>query len=125
MSEDVALAEFRVLIASALRLIRKRARLTQAAAGKIPGAPDFRTLSHWETRRKLPSLRLLSNYLRALGLDFSDLQRAIDQLSGRELKERAELDTRLVDLERRLVVLERARLEIELQEEGWPEELRS
>ena len=69
-------------IAEALRLIRTRKGLTQTAASKLPGAPDFRTLSHWETRRKLPSLKLLYGYLTALDLDFSDLQEAIDQVRG-------------------------------------------
>ena len=66
-------------IAKALRLIRTRKGLTQTAASKFPGAPDFRTLSHWETARKLPSLGLLFDYLKALGLNFTDLQNALDQ----------------------------------------------
>ncbi len=70
-------------IAEALRLIRTRAGLTQTAAAKRQGAPDFRTLSHWETRRKQPSLRLLSSYLSTLDLDFSDLQDALDQIEGK------------------------------------------
>ncbi len=48
-------------IAEALRLLRTRAGLTQIAASKRKGAPDFRTLARWETRRKLPSFRLLYN----------------------------------------------------------------
>ncbi len=71
-------------IAEALRLIRRRKGLTQVAASKLDGAPDFRTLSHWETRRKSPSLRLLSGYLSSLGLDFSDLQQALDEVTGRK-----------------------------------------
>ncbi len=67
-------------IADALRLIRTRKRLSQTAAGQLEGAPGFRTLSHWETRRKLPGLRLLTGYLTALGLDFHDLQDALDQV---------------------------------------------
>ena len=73
-------------ISNALRLIRTRTGLTQTAAAKREGAPDFRTLSHWETRRKLPSLKLLHSYLGALGLDFSDLQDALDQIEGRAPK---------------------------------------
>ena len=69
-------------IAEALRLLRTRRDLTQKAAGQLAGSPDFRTLSHWETRRKLPSLRLLFGYLRALGLDLHDLQDALDQVGG-------------------------------------------
>ena len=69
-------------IAEALRLIRTRAGLTQTAASKRDGAPDFRTLSHWETRRKLPSIGLLYRYLGALDLDFRDLQDALDQVAG-------------------------------------------
>ncbi len=68
-------------IADALRLIRTRKRLSQTAAGQLEGAPDFRTLSQWETRRKLPGLRLLTGYLKALGLDLHDLQDALDQVS--------------------------------------------
>ncbi len=37
-------------IAEALRLLRTRRDLTQTAAGQLDDAPDFRTLSHWETR---------------------------------------------------------------------------
>ncbi len=67
-------------IGEALRLIRTRKGLTQVAASKLTGAPDYRTLSHWETGRKSPSLRLLSAYLGALGLDFADLQKALDHV---------------------------------------------
>ncbi len=70
-------------IAEALRLLRTRESLTQTAASKREGAPDFRTLSHWETRRKMPSLKLLASYLRSLGLDFHDLQDALDQIEGK------------------------------------------
>ncbi len=69
-------------IGEALRIIRTRQGLTQVAASKLRGAPDFRTLSHWETARKLPSLRLLMPYLHALGLDLIDLQAALDQVQG-------------------------------------------
>ena len=71
-------------VAEALRLLRTRAGLTQTAASTRAGAPDFRTLSHWETRRKLPSLKLLVSYLDALGLDLHDLQEALDQMTGVE-----------------------------------------
>ncbi len=64
-------------IAEALRLLRSRQGLTQAAASRREGAPDFRTLSHWETRRKMPSLKLLHGYLGSRGLDFYDLQDAL------------------------------------------------
>ncbi len=70
-------------IAEALRHLRQRQGLTQtAAAGRFEGSPDFRTLSHWETARKEPSMRLLARYLTALGLDFRDLQGALDQVRG-------------------------------------------
>ena len=72
----------RLPIAEALRLIRTRRGLTQTALSKLPGAPDFRTLSHWETRRKLPSLPMLYKFLSSLGLDFRDLQDALDQHLG-------------------------------------------
>ena len=69
-------------IAEALRLLRIRTGLTQTAAGSLDGAPDFRTLSHWETRRKYPSLKLLIGYLQAMNLDFHDLQDALNQVKG-------------------------------------------
>ncbi|MCP3964690.1 MAG: hypothetical protein GY719_43235 [bacterium] len=121
-SDDPPGADFGALIAGALRLIRTRAELTQTAASKLPGAPDFRTISHWETRRKLPSLRLLIGYLRALDLDLCNLQEALDQISGREAEERAALDRRLIDVERRLAVLERSSAEVELFVECQTEE---
>ncbi len=69
-------------IAEALRLMRIREGLTQTAASKLEGAPDFRTLSHWETRHKLPSVRLLRSYLGSLDLDLRDLQEALEQVEG-------------------------------------------
>ncbi len=70
-------------IGGALRHLRQRLGLTQtAAAGSFEGSPDFRTLSHWETARKAPSLPLLARYLAALGLSFHDLQDALDQVAG-------------------------------------------
>ncbi len=99
-------------IADALRLIRTRVGLTQTAASKLAGAPDFRTLSHWETRRKLPSLRLLNGYLGALGLDFSDLQEALDQVEKRTPKRirsgLERIERRLGELEGRVQQLEAA-----------------
>ena len=83
-------------IAEALRLLRTREGLTQTAASKRDGAPDFRTLSHWETRRKMPSLKLLAGYLKSLGLDFHDLQDALDQIEGKTPK-RLELADKLLN----------------------------
>ncbi len=57
-------------IAEALRLLRTRRGLTQTAASRGEGAPDFRSVSQWETCRKMPSLKLLIGYLASLGLDF-------------------------------------------------------
>ena len=97
-------------IASALRLIRTRQQLTQTAASKLDGAPDFRTLSHWETRRKLPSLALLYRYLGALGLDFGDLQVALDLVEKKPPKRirsgLERIDRRLGELEDRIQQLE-------------------
>lgn len=100
-------------IAVALRLLRARQGLTQTAAAQLEGAPDYRTLSHWETGRKTPSLPLLKAYLEILGLDFIDLQEALDQADGkpqtrvrRELVEHREL---LTDHDERLARLERPR----------------
>ncbi len=103
-------------IAAALHELRKgRGIKTQTAAGQLPGAPDFRTLSHWETGRKDPSLPLLRGYLAALGLDFHDLQDAIDQVDGTAERRLAKLGGQVDRLarvaedigERRLPVLER------------------
>ncbi len=78
-------------IAEALRHLRQRQGLTQtAAAGRFEGSPDFRTLSHWETARKEPSMRLLSRYLAALGLSFHDLQDALDQVAGWDTGQRVD-----------------------------------
>ena len=90
-------------IAEALRLLRTQNGLTQVAASQRSGAPGYRTLSHWETRRKYPSLLSLHNYLICLGLDFRDLQNALDQIEG---KVGGTLEHRLSAIERRLVVLE-------------------
>ncbi len=91
-------------IAEALRLLRTRKGLSQTATSRLPGAPDFRTLSHWETGRKHPSLRLLYRCLTALDYDFRDLQDAIEQLDGRLFEP---LDHRLGAIEERLSGLER------------------
>ena len=90
--------------AEALRLLRTRAGLTQTAASKREGAPDFRTLSQWETKRKVPSLTLLGNYLTSMDLDFCDLQEALDQIEGRPPKR---LRDGLKRLEHRVGELER------------------
>ncbi len=99
-------------IAEALRLLRTREGLTQTRASKLKGAPDFRTLSHWETKRKMPSLKLLSKYLASLGLDFHDLQEALDQIEGKAPKPvrdaMAELTSLVVSHESRLQYLEAA-----------------
>ena len=88
-------------IGQALRLLRARVGITQS---EVParGGPDHRTISHWETDRKQPSLKLLAQYLAALGYDFHDLQNAFDQLENRQ----GSLHRRLVDIELRLSALE-------------------
>ena len=85
-------------IGSALRLIRTRRQLTQTAAGRLDGAPDHRTISHWETGRKVPSLRLLARYLGALGLDFRALQEALDQVSGEADRKAEEISEKLAQI---------------------------
>ncbi len=110
-------------VAEALRELRERQKLTQTGAGQIAGAPDHRTLSHWETGRKDPSLRLLVGYLKALGLDFRDLQDAIDQVDGSAVQRIDEIAGQVDRLarvcedlgERRLTVLERR--------SGWIDEI--
>ena len=93
-------------ISEALRSIRRRKKLTQAAAGRLPGAPDFRVISHWETGRTVPSLHLLINYLASLGLDFHDFQDALDQASGSVLSET--IARQFGAIEERLVAMENA-----------------
>lgn len=99
-------------IAEALRLLRKRQGLTQTAASKLEGAPDPRTLSHWETSRKLPSLKLLRPYLKSLGFDFCDLEEALSLVEGTvddPVQEGLDgLRRRVADHERRLQRLEAA-----------------
>ena len=84
-------------VGEALRLLRARENITQTAASKREHAPDFRTLSHWETGRKQPSMRLLRGYLKSLGLDFHDLQDALDLVG---------VEKRLGDFDRRILRLE-------------------
>ena len=109
-------------IAEALRLIRTRQGLTQTAASKLEGAPDFRTLSHWETRRKMPSVRLLDGYLRSLGKDFIDLQEALDLVEGKAPRPvrdgQEEIRRRADDLEQRMGELEQRVQRIEAGSDG-------
>ena len=93
-------------IGDALRLLRTRIGLTQTAAARRPGAPDFRTLSHWETARKNPSFVKLHSYLEALGLDLRNLQEALDQIVGRPTPRVEDLATRIENLEHRVTELE-------------------
>lgn len=93
-------------IADALRLLREGEKLTQTEVAKR-GGPDFRTISHWETGRKMPSLTLLLRFLDALELDLHDLQAAFNQLANRPDK----LTSRFTTIERRLNALERWRFE--------------
>ena len=93
-------------IGQALRLLREDIGITQTEVARR-GGPDFRTISHWETGRKHPSLRLLIRYLEAIGRDLHDLQAAFDQLAKRPDR----LTSRFTAIERRLNALERWRLE--------------
>ncbi len=88
-------------IQQALRLLRTRLGVTQTEVDQR-GGPDYRTISHWETGRKHPSLRLLAQHLAALECDFHDLQDALDQLG----KHPGGLQSRLVTIEQRLSALE-------------------
>ncbi len=65
-------------IGEALRHLRNNQGLSQIDAVRRAGVPDWRTLSHWEGDRKTPSLKLLFSYLQGLGLDFCDLQDALN-----------------------------------------------
>ncbi len=97
-------------IAEALRLLRNRKGLTQKAATEPEGTPDYRTLSHWETKRKLPSMRVLGRYLQALGYNFADLQEALDVVEGRPPRQvpdgYEEVRKQLAELQRRLEQVE-------------------
>ncbi len=104
-----------MIIVVALRLLRTREALSQTAASRREGAPEFRTLSKWETGRKTPSLPLLTAYLGALGFDFHDLQDALDangaigSTGGRVAALEAQLDRTAVgmrEMESRLASLE-------------------
>ncbi len=93
-----------VLIGQALRLLREREGIMHQTEVTRRGGPDARSISSYETGRKMPSLRLLLQYLNALGLDLHDLQAALDQIAERPDK----LTSRFTDIERRLTVLERS-----------------
>ncbi len=101
-------------IAEALSLLRAKLGLTQTAATRRAGVPDYRTLSHWEKDRKHPRLELLYGYLKGLGLDFCDLQDALNEV---EAPSPTGCRAGLERLERRGVVLERR-----LGVEAGPEE---
>ncbi len=97
-------------IAEALRLLRSRLGLTQRAAADLEGAPDSRTLSQWETGRKTPSLTLLKRYLKTLGLDFNDLQEALDRADGKPFRhELSDIRELLAEHGERLARLEKPR----------------
>jgi len=90
-------------IARALRLLREEQGLTQTELGQR-GGPDFRTISHWETGRKMPSFPLLIRYLSVLDRNLHDLQDVADQLAGLP----GNLSRRVSEVERRLDAVERA-----------------
>lgn len=85
-------------------MLRIREGVTQTAVSKREGAPDFRTLSHWENGRKQPGAVLLRSYLASMGLDYHDLQEALDQLEGAIPKQ---VQDGLAEHERRIEALER------------------
>ncbi len=88
-------------VGKALRLLRERENVSQTDLERL-GGPDHRTISHWETGRKMPSLRLLIQYLNAAGLDLHDLQDAFDEIAERPDR----LTHRVTEIERRLGDLE-------------------
>ncbi len=96
-------------VGQALRMLRGRLGLTQNAAAKRAGSPGFRTVSHWETGNKTPSLKVVYQYLRGLGFDFHDLQEALDQHDGHPANGYGELTSRLQEVEQRLAALEQER----------------
>ncbi len=100
-----------------MRLLRRRKGLTQTAVSKLPESVDHRSLSHWETGRKLPALKNVVAFLSALEFDFHDLQDALNAV-GSAVEPRAMrvdqisemldlLHQRLVGVERRISVVER------------------
>ena len=89
-------------IAAALRLLRQSESLSKVEIARR-GGPDHRSISHWETGRKKPSLDKLYCYLNALNLTFHDLQSALDQINSQPAK----LSDRLSEIENRLTVLEK------------------
>ncbi len=91
---------------AALRVLRTRAKVTQAELTRR-GGPDFRSISHWETGRKQPSLQNLVKLLNSMGADLGDLQEVLDQLAGTP----APTLERLKRLEQRIDVLENWRFE--------------
>lgn len=94
-------------IGKALRQLREGVGISQTEVARR-GGPDFRTISHWETGRKHPTLRLLIQFLGVLKLDLCDLQAAFDRLAGRP----DQVTGRLTTIEGRLSILERWRLEV-------------
>ncbi len=96
-----------ISVGPALRQLRSGLGLTQSAAAEQAGTPGFRAVSHWETGRKTPSLTLVYQYLKGLGLDFHDLQDALDrQEGGRATGGYEALAARLEEVEQRLATLE-------------------
>ena len=97
-------------IGPALRLLRTRRGVSQTEACNREGAPSWRSLSQWETGQKVPSLRLLSCYLRSQDLDLYDLQEAIDQVAGRPPRQFRDalsgLEQRVEEIEAQLTRLE-------------------
>ena len=98
-------------VAEALRLLRIRHGLSQIAASRLKGAPNVRTIAHWETDRKLPSLKYLIPYLSSLGLDLVDFQDALNEVQApHPTGVRTDLDKlelRVSDMENRLRRIER------------------
>ena len=71
-------------LGDALRILRAKARMTQA---EICARTGLKTpqLSRWENGREVPTLESVVKFLNAVGADLTDLQNA---LTGREDKER-------------------------------------
>jgi transcriptional regulator with XRE-family HTH domain len=72
-------------VAPALRLLRKRAGLTQRGLAEISGVSK-NLLSNWETGATQPSMESLAKVLEALDVDLLDFHNTIRLLTGKAVE---------------------------------------
>jgi transcriptional regulator with XRE-family HTH domain len=75
-------------IGPAIRLLRKKARLTQRDLAEASGVSK-NILSNWETGATQPSMGSLIKVLEALDVDLLDFHHTIRQLTGKAAEARA------------------------------------